>query len=270
MLQCREELARLRAARDDLEFVALHRAQERDPRQAAAVGRAGASGGVAELDDRVVVGDELDDPSRRPDVEPEPVADRQPDGLAVADRGRFCRGLVVLLAELCGLRRQRAARLRGDLGQLRAAARPRSSGNGALDERGRGQHHRPAGLEHLQRDLGAHQRAPEVHQDEHAVVGTDAFDGRADALGVGADRAVVDPAGRLDQHLAAAHLRGELGHTLGQPRAVGDENEVDRQSPLARWSISTGCTLCTPVAPWICQRQVSESHTTSSDWFSAT
>ena len=183
---------------------------------------------------------------------------------------RCGRRLVVLLAELRGLRRQRAARLGGDLGQRRAAARPRSRGDRALDERCGGHHHGPAGLEHLERDLGAHQRAAEVHQHEHAVVGADALDGRADALGVGADRAVVDPAGRLDQHLAPAHLRGQLGHALGQPRAVGDENEVDGQSPLARCSISTGWTDLTPVAPWICQRHVSESHTTSSDWFSAT
>ena len=106
----------------------------------------------------------------------------------------------VLLAELRRLHPQRAARLARDLVERRAAARPRGRRDRALDERRRAQQHRPAvGVGHLRRHLRAHQRAAEVHQDEHAVGRADRLDRRQHPLGVRPDRAVVHAARRGDR-----------------------------------------------------------------------
>ena len=216
--QRREQLPRLRAARGDLELVAVDGAEHRQPGHAAPVGGPGAARRVAQLDRRVVVGDQLDDPPRRAQVQAEAVADGQAldERFAVRDR---CRGRLrgVVLLELRRLHHQRPARLGRDLGQRGAAARPRRRGDRALDERRGGEHHRAAVLlEHLERDLRAHQRAAQIHQHEHAVGGAHAFDRRAHALGVGADRAVVEPARRLDGDLVAAHLARQLGRPFRQ------------------------------------------------------
>ena len=75
--------------------------------------------------------------------------------------------------------------------------------------------------------LRAHQRAAEVHQDEHAVRRRRPLDRGLHPRGVGAHRPVVEAPGRLDAHLAAAHLPGELDHTGGELGAVGDDDEPD-------------------------------------------
>ena len=119
--------------------------------------------------------------------------------------------------------------------------------------------------EHLDRELGAHQRAAEVHQHEHAVGGHRPLDRRPDALGVGAeDAGLLHAAGGLERQLLAAHLARERDDALGQRVAMGDDDDPDHAQPseavgamqivdrvhrlLARWRGS------------ICQRQVSLSH----------
>ena len=82
--------------------------------------------------------------------------------------------------------------------------------------------------EHLDRELRAHERRAEVHEDEHAVVGHRALDRRPHALGVGAQRPrLLHSPGRLERQLLAAHLACEHHHTLGQLAAVGDDDEPD-------------------------------------------
>ena len=49
----------------------------------------------------------------------------------------------------------------------------------------------------------------------------------AHPLGVGAELAALDPAGRLDGNLAPAHLPGELHDAVGQRRTVGDDDQAD-------------------------------------------
>ena len=169
---------RLRAARGDLELVALHGAQQRQPGQAAPVGGAGAARRVAQLDRRVVAGDELDDPPRRADVQPEAVADvqrarraprRRPAPPPRARRASSSSSCDVFITSAP----RASAATSASVG---AAARARRRGDRALDQRRGGEHDRPAVLlEHLERDLRAHQRAAQVHQHEHAI-------GRAHAL----------------------------------------------------------------------------------------
>ena len=149
----------------------------------------------------------------------------------VPDGGRGLGGRVVRLAELRRLHPQRAARLGGDLGEVRAAACPCRGCDRALDQRRRGQLDRAAvGIAHLDRQLRAHQRAAEVHQHEHAVGRPDRVDRGHHPRGVGADRAVVQAAGGGDRDVLAAHLARELGDAVGQPRAVRDDDEADHGS----------------------------------------
>ena len=237
--------------------------------EAAGVGRAAAArSGCATVDAGVEPGDRADEPRRRARVQAEAVLDGQ---RAASARRRRSRPAAAASAPAssspsCAVFIASAPRAsRATSSSVAPAARARRRRDRALDQRRRREQHRPAvRLEHLDRHLRAHQRAAEVHQHEHAVGRADRLDGGHHARGVGADRAVVEPAGRLDRDLLAAHLPRELGDALGQRRAVGDDDEADHGAlarPDARWSISTGCTDRTPVACWICQRQVSESHT---------
>jgi len=134
----------------------------------------------------------------------------------------------LLRPELRGLHRQRPARLGGHLLQRRAAACGHRRGHGPLHERRLAQHDTPAGLEHLDGELGAHERAAEVHEHKDAVVGPRALDRRAHPLGVGAQRArLVHPARGLERQLRAAHLARQRDDALGERLAVGDDNEAD-------------------------------------------
>ena len=133
----------------------------------------------------------------------------------------------VVAAELLGLHPDRAAGLAGDLVERGAAAGGGGGGDRALDQRRVGEPDRAAvRVGHLDRDLGAHERAAEVHQHEHAVVGPRALDRSPDPLGVGADGAVLHAAGRLDRDLGA-HLARQRDDALGERRAVGDDDEAD-------------------------------------------
>ena len=55
---------------------------------------------------------------------------------------------------------------------------------------------------------------------------------------------VVHPARGLDRHLVAGHLARQLRHALGQPGAVGDEDDADHRGPPAR---TTGREAVGPV-----------------------
>jgi hypothetical protein len=172
-------------------------------------------------------------------VQPEPVLDPQAQLLRRAhlDRDRGGRGgldrarrrRVAVGAELLGLRAQRGARLGGDLREAQAAARRGGGRHRALDERGVGQQHRDVAGRELDRHLGAHERAAEVHEHQHAVRRGGPVDGGHDELGVGSQRAGrVDQAARgLDRNVLAAHLAGELDDSLRQLGAVGDDDEPD-------------------------------------------
>ncbi len=135
---------------------------------------------VGHLDLRVGARRGADEPRGRAGVQAEAVADDEEELLDVgavaepagrgARRARVARSAArVLLAELLGLRPQRPARLRRHLVEARADPGRRGRRDGALDDR-RGREHDPHVVaRHLDRHLGAHQRAAEVHQHEHAV-----------------------------------------------------------------------------------------------------
>ena len=123
----------------------------------------------------------------------------------------------------------RAPRLARHLVEVRAPARPCGGRDRALHERRRREHNRPAvGVEHLEGHLRAHQRAAEVHEDEHPVGRADLLHGGHHARGVRPDRAVVEPARSGDRDLLAAHLPRELRDALRERGAVGDQDEGDQ------------------------------------------
>jgi hypothetical protein len=83
----------------------------------------------------------------------------------------------------------------------------------------------------LDRELGAHQRAAQVHQHEHAVVGHGALDRRAHPLGVGPEHAGLLGAPRgLERELLPAHLPRQRDDALGQRLAVRDNDDADHVS----------------------------------------
>ena len=89
---------------------------------------------------------------------------------------------------------------------------------------------RPPRLQHLDRELGAHERAAEVHQHEHAVVGHRALDRRAHALGVGAQRARARPSRRPPR--ARAPRRPSRAPTRRRPRRAPRCGRRRRARPL--------------------------------------
>ncbi len=142
--------------------------------------------------------DGLDEPCRRARVQPDRVADLE-HGLGV---GRW-RGLgvgrrrSVGATELRGLHRERAAGLGGHLVERRATARRCRGRHRPLDQRRLAQHDPSRRFaEQVDGELGAHQRAPEIHQHEHPVGGHRLLDRRHHARRVGAEHPrLVGPAG---------------------------------------------------------------------------
>ena len=228
--QRRQRLGRLRARRAHHQRVAEARAERDDVGEARRAHRRAAAGlGHAHLG--VVVARDADEQRRRPGVQPDRVADLQAllrvggrRGLLLARRARR-----LLDAELRGLHGQRAARLGRHLLQGGAPARGHRRGHGALHQRGVAHQHAADGaVEHLDGELGAHERAAEVHEHEHAVVGHGALDRRAHPLGVGAQRpGLVHPARGLQLELLAAHLARQRHDALRERLAVGDDDEAD-------------------------------------------
>ena len=86
----------------------------------------------------------------------------------------------------------------------------------------------PEPRQHLDRELGAHQRAAEVHQHEHAVGGHRPLDRRPDPLGVGAEDAGLDvPPAASSASSSPPISRASRDHALGQRVAVGDDDDPD-------------------------------------------
>ena len=84
-------------------------------------------------------------------------------------------------------------------------------------------------VQQVEGQLGGEDGAAEVHEDQDAVLGPHLLD-RAQHLGrVRAQRAagLVQAAGGADAHVRPRHLRGQLGHALGEPGAVADDDEAD-------------------------------------------
>ena len=132
--------------------------------------------------------------------------------------------------ELDGLRLEPAASLGGTgFERLAEPCRDRR-GDGALQERRLREQDERASLvvEEIHRHLRRQDGAPEVHQDQHAVVGPDGLDGAQDAGRVGAEHAgFVQTAGGADAHLRRRHLRGQGGDALGHLGAVADQDDAD-------------------------------------------
>ena len=129
------------------------------------------------------------------------------------------------------LRGQRAARLLGDLLQRVAEPGGDRRSHGALDERRLREHDAIAPLlrEQIQSHLGGEDGAAEVHQDQDAVFRPHLLDGPRHAHGVGAERVPgwSRPPATPMRRLGPAHLGRQLGHALGEPRAVADEDQPD-------------------------------------------
>ena len=195
---------------DDL--VALAHGERRKAGQAApGIGRTASAALVDDLDARLDPGESAHEPSGRAGVEAEPVIHAQAQLLrsVIVACHALRRVLGLVAAQLRGLHGERAARLARHLVERPAAACAGGRRYGALHQRSLRQQDRATlGIGHLGRHLRAHQRAAEVHQHEHTVGRSDRFDGLVHARGVGAERPVLDPAGRLDRHLAGAHLAG--------------------------------------------------------------
>jgi len=154
----------------------------------------------------------------------------QADGVADVERGLHVpRGSRFRGGELPGLHRQGPARLGRYLLERRAAARRRRRSHRALDQRRLAQQYATRRiLEQLHRELGAHQRAPQVHQNQDAIGRHRALDRRPHALGVGADHPrLLGAAGGLEGELLAAHLPGQGHDALRQRVAVRHHHDAD-------------------------------------------
>ena len=217
----------------------------------------------------VEAADGLDEPRRRPRVQADRVAHLE-HGLRV--RGWRGWSLVdrsdVRDAELRGLHRQRPPRLGRHLLERRATARRRRGRHRALDQRRLAQQHLARRLvEQLDRELGAHQRAPEVHQHQHAVVGHRPLDRRAHALGVGAEHAgLVSATGRFEREAGGGPSPAPAPRRPGPARRCGTRpRSRPRQpsEPVGAVQVVDRVHRLGPVAWVICQRQVSLSHATS-------
>ena len=81
--------------------------------------------------------------------------------------------------------------------------------------------------QHVQRSLGTHQGAAQVHQHEHTFVAVDAVDGSQDLERIGADRGLgnVRPARSRQRDAPLHHLLDDVEHTLRQERAVRNDDD---------------------------------------------
>ena len=131
---------------------------------------------------------------------------------------------------------------RGDLLQRCAAAGGHRSGHGALDQGPALSRTGPmARLEQLDGELGAHQRAAQIHEDQHPVGRHGPVDRGPHPVGVGPEHGgvgVLDPAGRLERQLLARHLPGQRNDAVGQRLAVGDDDDADHGLAVLRGALS--------------------------------
>src|SRR5690349_17451837 len=116
----------------------------------------------------------------------------------------------------------------GDGGEVEPPGGGDGGGDGALDERGVGQPDLlPAGLrvEVGQQRQCAEHRTAQVREEHDAVAGVGRRDSRRDALGTRTQPTVVGTTGRYHPG-TCGDLAGEVGRTLGEAAAVGDEDDA--------------------------------------------
>ena len=114
-------------------------------------------------------------------------------------------------------------------------ARPGGDGghNGPLHHRTVRQLHGDVPVVGVQHHFGGHQGAAHVKEDGHPVIGADGLHPVADALEVGADASVGQPARSGDGH-GGGHLESQLPGPLGHLLAVGDDDDSYHSSLLRR------------------------------------
>ena len=237
--QCR---GGLRSCGRDLDLVTLGGAEHRDGVQAGGVRRAPAVGQVADRDPGVERRRGLDETRGRSSVQPVRRGHRQPDRHLVAGRcirrARIRDGSVV--AQVRDLAGEPTARLLRHTIERRAQLRRDGCRHRTLDDRRFTQQHQgPAILgQQVQGELCGQDRAAQVHQHQHTVVGPRTLDRVHHHHGVGADRVLghVQSPGGLEPDLRSTHLARELRHTLGDEVAVRDDHDAHHRSTPVRTS----------------------------------
>ena len=186
---------------------------------------------VADGDIGVEAADGLDEAGRRTGVQAVLVVQGQLDA-----RGRgpvatpSCGGLGRSDAEQLGLDLSGLRGVGGDLGQRRAGGGESDGGDEAFDDRAIRQHDGAVArvAAQLEGQFRAEHGAAEIHDDEHTVGRGDAVDGFFHSGGVGAEYVAVETGGDLDGwRCAADHLQRELDGGVGQPAAVGNDDDPD-------------------------------------------
>ncbi len=110
-------------------------------------------------------------------------------------------------------------------------------GHGALHERRLREQELAAPLlvQQVGGQLGGEDGAPQVHQDQHAVLRPHLLDRPQHPRRVRAERALrlVQPAGGADPHAGPGHLGGQLQDAVREPGAVADDDEADHGYPAS-------------------------------------
>jgi hypothetical protein len=223
-----QRLSRFRAGGIEGERVALARAQCRH-----AVHAVGAHGAPVRrhLDVRGKAIDHCHQPRHRPCVHAQLIGHL--DGERQRWRCRWRRRVVFRpqrrrfeqRRKLVDLGRQRLLRFGVDARNGCAAHGLRRSRDCAFHQRPIAEVHMLTALlrQQFDRGLGAHQRAAQVHQNQHAVVAVNLVDGGQHLDRVGADHMVraVEAGGDGNLRAPAHHLLDQFEHTARQRRAVG-------------------------------------------------
>ena len=133
-------------------------------------------------------------------------------------------------AEQLGLDLSGLSGVGGDLGQRRAGGGEGDRSDKAFDDRAIREHDGAvAGVAaQLEGQFRAEHGATEIHDHEHTVGRGDAVDGFFHSGGVGAEYVAVETGRDLDGwRCAADHLQSELDGGVGQPAAVGNDDDPD-------------------------------------------
>ena len=93
----------------------------------------------------------------------------------------------------------------------------------------------------LQRALGAQHRAPQVHEDQHAILAVNRLDGLLHLEGIGADGVfgIGRAAGSCYTDPSLPHLPRQVAHTLSQLGAVRDHNDPDHERHVSAAAFSS-------------------------------